>query len=148
MLIQPLLPLMHALASVGRPSAADGSGRVLVVDDDASVRDATARNLRVAGFDVVAAPDGGEALRMLRADPTIRLILLDMNMPGMDGSEFRRLQAEDARLSTIRTVVVSATPVADLIRVDLDVPLYLRKPVSRQHLISVVAEYCDPLHAW
>jgi CheY-like chemotaxis protein len=139
---------MHELASVARPSAADASGRVLVVDDDAAVRAATARNLRLAGFDVVAAPDGVEALRMLRADPTIRLILLDMNMPGMDGWEFRRLQAEDSRLATIPTIVVSAAPVADLIRVDLDVPLYLRKPVSRQHLISVVAEYCEPVQPW
>jgi two-component system OmpR family response regulator len=66
-----------------------GSVRILVIDDDESIRDFTHTALAAAGYDVVEAADGATALDLLgslRPD----VILLDMLMPGMDGWAFAR----------------------------------------------------------
>jgi CheY-like chemotaxis protein len=71
------------------PAAAwRGSGTVLVVDDEPSVRAVTARALRSFGFDVLEAIDGLEAVELFAANPDrIACILLDMTMPRMGGEE-------------------------------------------------------------
>src|SRR5437879_13303794 len=60
--------------------------RVLVVDDDKSMRRLLADVLGSAGFEVAAAPDGPSGLALLRSSP-VDLVLLDNNMPGMGGIE-------------------------------------------------------------
>ena len=67
-----------------------GPGRVLVVDDDDGVRTVMTRQLKHAGFDVVAASNGPDGLDCMRNDPSIRVVLLDMIMPGMGGRELAR----------------------------------------------------------
>jgi len=65
-----------------------GTGTILVVDDDEDARYAARLMLRKAGFDVVEAKDGFEAIELLSARPdAFRAVLLDLTMPGMDGSE-------------------------------------------------------------
>ena len=66
-------------------STRPGGNRVLVVDDDRAVRVAFQRALDLAGFDATVASGGGEGLEILRDDPTIDLVLLDLMMPEMDG---------------------------------------------------------------
>jgi len=58
--------------------------RVLLVDDDADERDAIASFLELEGAEVAVAGDGEEALSALQADPSRCLILLDLQMPGMN----------------------------------------------------------------
>ena len=125
--------------------ASNTQSRVLVVDDDASMRLVFGRSLRGAGFDVVEANGGREGLQKLRADPSIRLVLLDLNMPGMDGWRFREEQRADPQLRDIPTVVLTGEPFARIATSQpLEVHEYLLKPVGRDHLISVVAGYCTP----
>lgn len=70
--------------------------RILAADDSASMRDMVRLSLGSAGFDVTAAADGEEALR-LAAATTFDLVLLDVNMPIRDGIEvIRALRAEPA----------------------------------------------------
>ncbi|HMO95988.1 MAG TPA: response regulator, partial [Tepidiformaceae bacterium] len=78
---------------------------VLVVDDDETVRSVTRRMLEHAGYTVLQAGDGIQALEAYRENPGIDLVLLDMTMPHMDGEEtFRELR----RLSSdIRVVLTS-----------------------------------------
>jgi two-component system chemotaxis response regulator CheY len=59
--------------------------QILVVDDSNSVRDEVAGFLRRNGLDVATAVDGGDGLSKLRADPKLRLVVSDVNMPNMDG---------------------------------------------------------------
>jgi len=66
--------------------AKNSGERILVADDDATSRKLLTRILTRAGFDCAEAPDGIEALKLLRADPP-SLLLLDYDMPGMDGAE-------------------------------------------------------------
>jgi DNA-binding response OmpR family regulator len=63
--------------------------RVLIVDDEASIRDVLARYLRQAGFVTLDAADGPQALRVARATPP-DLLILDLMLPGMDGLDVCR----------------------------------------------------------
>jgi len=76
-------------ADAPAPGAAAAMPRLLVVDDDDVLREMAAFTLRQAGFDVVEATDGAQALAMLAAGG-IDLVLLDLVMPGLDGYEVCR----------------------------------------------------------
>jgi two-component system cell cycle response regulator DivK len=80
---------------------------VLVVDDQEWNRDLIARYLTDWGYDVVPAADGAEALRLVRtAKP--QLILMDLDMPVMDGWEARTVLAADAETSHIPIMALTA----------------------------------------
>jgi len=64
-----------------------GSGTVLVVDDEPSVRRVAAGMLAQQGYEVMEAATGSEAVGHLRTTPAIRAVLLDLSMPGMSGEE-------------------------------------------------------------
>ncbi len=84
----------------------DAHGRVLVVDDQAEIRDVTATVLGNAGYAVEALGSGNEALRRL-GESTFDLILLDIDMPGMNGWETLRLIRADQRLTALPVVMFS-----------------------------------------
>jgi DNA-binding response OmpR family regulator len=70
--------------------------RILVVDDQEDIRDMARLVLSDVGYEVVTAPSGQEALRLARAS-AFDLMLLDINMPGLDGwSTLRLVRADDA----------------------------------------------------
>ncbi|QDL55841.1 response regulator [Rhodoferax aquaticus] len=58
---------------------------VLVVDDSSTMREIVSSYLRKNGFEVTTATDGRDGIAQLRADPAIRLVVSDVNMPIMDG---------------------------------------------------------------
>jgi two-component system, chemotaxis family, chemotaxis protein CheY len=62
--------------------------RILLVDDDPLLRVVIVMTLETAGYQVVEANEGSEALSILAQDPAISLVLSDINMPGMDGPTF------------------------------------------------------------
>jgi two-component system chemotaxis response regulator CheY len=59
--------------------------KILVVDDSSTVRDEVAGFLKANGLDVAVAVDGKDGLAKMKADPGIRLVVSDVNMPNMDG---------------------------------------------------------------
>jgi len=59
--------------------------KILVVDDSSTVRDEVAGFLKGNGLDVTTAVDGKDGLAKLKADPGIKLVIADINMPNMDG---------------------------------------------------------------
>jgi two-component system, chemotaxis family, chemotaxis protein CheY len=70
------------------------SAKVLVIDDSLMVRQQVSRALTAAGFSIVEAADGLEALQKLASSPETRLVVCDVNMPRMNGIEFlERLNA-------------------------------------------------------
>ena len=76
--------------------------RILVLEDEDSIRSFVVINLRRAGFEPVEAVSGEEALEKLRANPDIRVALLDVMLPGIDGFEVcRRARAADKGLGII-----------------------------------------------
>ncbi len=82
------------------------SRRILVVDDSPEILDVTRTVLTSDGYDVVAVPSGEEALERL-GDESFDLVLLDINMPGMDGWETLRLIRADDELYDLPVVLFS-----------------------------------------
>jgi len=84
------------------------SERILVADDDATSRKLLARILSTAGFSSTQAADGIEALQMLQAEPP-SLLLLDFDMPGMDGTQvLKKLRRHrDAAIAQIPTIMLT-----------------------------------------
>ena len=76
--------------------------KVLVLEDEANIRSFIVINLRRAGYEVIEAESGEEALTKLKAQKDIRVALLDVMLPGIDGFEVcRRLRANDATIGII-----------------------------------------------
>lgn len=79
-----------------------GSGKVLLVDDEETVRDIGSEMLRESGFEVVTATDGRDALDLFRNTPDIAFVILDLTMPHMDGEQcFRELRQLDPKVKVI-----------------------------------------------
>lgn len=83
-----------------------GSGTVLAVDDSADNRELLGRYLAREGHRVLGASSGAEALQMLQDEP-IDVVLLDLIMPGMDGSEVLRHIKENSAWRAIPVIVIS-----------------------------------------
>jgi len=107
--------------------------RVLVVDDDAAVRDSLARTLRFEGHEVDTARDGQEALAIVRAGEPDAMIL-DVSMPAMDGLEAcRRLRADGVLLPVL--MVTARDSIGDRVAgLDAGADDYLVKPFALQEL--------------
>ncbi len=80
----------------------DAMKKVLVLEDEASIRGFIVINLRRAGYDVIEAESGEEALERLHENPDARVALLDIMLPGIDGFEVcRRIRATNSRIGII-----------------------------------------------
>ena len=112
--------------------------RILLVEDDPSIREVTAIGLRNAGFTVEAADDGRAGLdRFEAANPPFDLVLLDVMLPRMDGLEVARAIR---RASTVPIVMLTAR--ADTIDVVVGLEAgaddYVRKPFEVPELVARV----------
>lgn len=141
---EPQLPAAGSPAQAAPPIASPGGTpgrRVLVVDDERSIREFFRRCLLLDGIDVVVASGGADGLQALGTDPAIGLVLLDLDMPKIDGRRFREVQRSHARLATIPTVIVTGTVITDSIRAELLAADYVSKPVDRAQLLAIVKRY-------
>ena len=111
---------------------------IMVVDDEAAVRDALRRALRLEGYSVELAADGAEALRRLEDGPPPDALLLDVLMPGVDGLEVcRRLRRSGSRLPVL--MLTARAEVADRVAgLDAGADDYLPKPFALQELLARV----------
>jgi PAS domain S-box-containing protein len=124
-----------------RPAAAvRRHALVLNVDDYEAGRYATSRVLRQAGFEVVDAATGEEALRLVRSEEP-DLVLLDVNLPDLDGFEVCRRIKTAPETSTIPVLYLSAayrTPEHRVQGLDLGADGYLTQPVEPRELVATV----------
>jgi DNA-binding response OmpR family regulator len=119
---------------------------VLVVEDDEYTRELVATCLKLGGIPVVTASNGKEGLeRLAREEPS--LILLDLNMPVMDGEQFRRAQLRNSRFSRIPTILLTAVHNAAQRAKDLGVGL-LPKPFDLDQLVWVVRSITRRADPW
>jgi CheY-like chemotaxis protein len=127
----------------GMPSArADSRHRVLLVEDDVEVREAIECLLGAEGVDVACASEGREALYVLRAEPRPCLIVLDLNMPGVDGWEFRRRQLLWPQMATIPVVVLSGHSHLKAVTRTMQAVAVWQKPMQVDLLLRAVADHC------
>ncbi len=116
--------------------------RILVVEDDTSIRELLVELLESEGYAVASAVNGLEALKSLQSAPLPDLILIDLMMPVMDGYSFRTEQLKNAIWSRIPTVVMSAEANAKEKMKNFNITAFLSKPVELDTIIKTVARYC------
>jgi DNA-binding response OmpR family regulator len=76
--------------------------KVLILEDESSIRSFVVINLKRAGYEVIEAETGQEALNQLRLNPDVKVALLDIMLPDMDGFEVcRRIRASDPKMGII-----------------------------------------------
>ncbi len=114
----------------------DVTPKILVVDDEPEAVELVEFNLRQAGFDVLTAGDGTEALKVARAGlPS--LIVLDLMLPELDGLEVCRMLRRDPATSAIPIIMLTAKA-AEIDRVlglELGADDYITKPFSPRELV-------------
>ena len=114
---------------------------ILVVDDSESVRTTLRNILTAADHDITEAVDGYDALEKLKEKETYDLILLDVNMPEMNGMEFIKVQAEDENYKKIPTVMCTTESHPKLILEAKKVGVvmaWLLKPFKEDKLIETI----------
>ena len=114
---------------------------MLIVEDDPDTRGAIDALLREEGLAVETAANGNEALAYLQSAGKPLLILLDLNMPGMSGWEFRRRQKADPDLSDIPVVVMTGYDEYGEAVSELEADGHLQKPVRPEELKGVVERF-------
>jgi chemosensory pili system protein ChpA (sensor histidine kinase/response regulator) len=139
----PAVPAAEAPpAPAPSPEARAAAPLVMVVDDSLTVRKITGRMLAREGYEFVTAKDGVDALQQLQ-DVRPDVILLDVEMPRMDGFEFaRNVRADEATRSIPIIMITSRT--ADKHRsraLELGVNEYMGKPYQEEQLLALIARY-------
>jgi CheY-like chemotaxis protein len=115
------------------------SGVILIVDDDAAIREALQIALETEGYETAVATQGHEALDWLGEHPAPGLVLLDLMMPVMDGWQLiEELRLKD-RLSSLPVVVITAF--GRELGSATGLPL-LRKPIDLGDLLTTVDQHC------
>jgi excisionase family DNA binding protein len=121
------------------PATRQGRARVLVVDDEASIRDLLSKTLALAEYDVDTAADASTALGRVRA-AEYDLLIADLRMPGMDGltliRQVKRIRAE----LPIIIITGFSTESSAIEAVNLGVAGYLRKPFRVPEVLAAAAK--------
>jgi excisionase family DNA binding protein len=129
----------NATATAAAPATRQGRARVLVVDDEASIRDLLSKTLALAEYDVDTAADASTALGRVRASE-YDLLIADLRMPGMDGltliRQVKRIRAE------LPVIIITgfSTESSAIEAVNLGVAGYLRKPFRVPEVLAAAAK--------
>lgn len=115
--------------------------RILVVEDDTSIRELLVELLESEGYSVASAINGLEGLKFLQSEGNPDLILIDLMMPVMDGYSFRTEQLKNPVWSKIPTVVMSAEANAKEKMKNFSITAFLSKPVELDTILKTVARY-------
>ncbi len=119
-----------------------GASCILVVDDSATLRKTIVSTLTRAGYQVIQAGNGVEALEKLRQHPQIDLIISDVEMPEMDGFQFLDRRRQEPSLARIPVVMLTAcrSDKHQQLALALGATAYLTKPCSQPDLLAAVSE--------
>jgi len=106
--------------------------RALIIDDSRAMRSILSRLMNELGFEVVTASNGLEGLERLREDDGIGLVLVDWNIPEMNGLEFVEAVRSDPSCDTIRLIMVTTETEKDRViaAMDAGVDEYVMKPFT------------------
>jgi CheY-like chemotaxis protein len=121
-----------------------GSGWVLVVEDEEDVREVIVFCVERHGHRAVGAPNGQEALALLRGAEPPCVIILDLVMPIMDGWHMLAALRSDPRLERIPVVIASAHVATNM---PAGVEAVLAKPFEMAELTHSVEKFCRPAEA-
>ncbi len=112
--------------------------QALVIDDSRAVRMLVGNILREQGFEVCVAADGREGLATLRENPEIGLVLVDWNMPVMDGLEFIQTVRRERVWDAVRIVMVTTETESEQVQraINAGANEYVMKPFAPEVLVA------------
>ena len=113
---------------------------VLIVEDDADLREMMAQLLALEGYVATTVANGLEALEYLERGDKPDVILLDLMMPVMDGWEFRRQQQAVPTLANVPVIILSA--IDQRRAAEVDAAAFLKKPLDFDRLLELVRRFC------
>jgi signal transduction histidine kinase len=134
---------IHELPKTPPPNGTPGPRRLLVVEDNQVNQKVVTAVLRKRGFVIELANDGREALAKLEAGGDFDLVLMDVQMPGLDGLEATRLIRKDPRWKGLPIVAMTAHAMTGDKERCLEAGMngYISKPVHPSHLLTTVDEF-------
>ena len=118
--------------------------KILIAEDERDIRDLVTFTLQFAGYEVVSAANGSEAVEIARAEMP-DLIMMDVRMPVMTGYEACRVLKEDGPTQNIPVVFLSAKGQEQEVQSGMDAGAidYILKPFSPENLTRRVEEILD-----
>ena len=132
-------------AAVDRTAQSTGNSAtravdILIIEDDDDMRELLEHLLTSEGYAVKTAKEGGEGLACMRR-ASVRLVLLDLQLPGVNGYDFRNAQLRDERLAQVPVVIMSGTGNVHVAARRLNVGEYMVKPLDFGKLLAIVRRY-------
>lgn len=118
---------------------------VLVVDDAVTSRRMLALSLERAGYRILQARDGQEAIEQLQQNPLVQLVVCDIEMPNMNGFEFLTQRRQDPQLAQIPTVMLTSrsNDKHRWLATQLGATDYFTKPYLEQEFLGAIARYLN-----
>jgi two-component system chemotaxis response regulator CheY len=112
--------------------------RALLIDDSRAVRIIVGQILRDLGMEVLLAGNGVEALEQIKQNPDVELMLVDWNMPEMNGIEFIRAVRSQRAFDSVRILMVTSEAQSDHVNeaINAGANEYLMKPFSKEVLVA------------
>lgn len=133
-------PAPHQAPDFDRPKRDQSGKRILVVDDEESIRTTVAEALADEGYEVLTAPDGAKALELVRATEPDGVVL-DLMMPLLDGWGFLQACRQEKLCASTPVLVLSAyRKLAEAAPAELRVDRVLAKPFELEVLLEAVDE--------
>jgi signal transduction histidine kinase/ActR/RegA family two-component response regulator len=125
------------------PVGGSNPGRLLVVEDNPVNQKVVTAVLRKRGYAIELANDGQEAIAKLESGGDFDLVLMDVQMPGLDGLEATRLIRQDPRWTHLPIIAMTAHAMTGDKERCLEAGMndYISKPVHPTHLLTTVQEY-------
>lgn len=117
---------------------------ILIVEDDPLVRSFLSEVLLQHWYTVNTVPDGEAALAFLKQHSPPKLILLDLEMAGMNGWQFRERQQQDPELAAVPVAVITGLDPAQLALSHIEAVAYLSKPFDMPAILALADRYCRP----
>lgn len=120
----------------------DSKKKILSVDDSAIIRKIIKSTVEVLRYELLEASDGEEAISILNTEKNVRLILLDWNMPGMNGYDFLKIAKNHIVFKSIPIMMVTTESEKENIikAVQAGVSNYLIKPFSTEELMKKIMQ--------
>jgi len=115
-----------------------GKKNILIIDDDAEIREFFEKFLERNGYTVFTAENGREGFVLIREDPSIQIVFCDIVMPKMDGLEFlQRVQEHNVQ---IQVIMITGNPSAEssVMSVENNACQYIIKPAQREDILKSI----------
>ena len=138
---RPASPLReNAVRPIATHPAPPCEGIVLVVDDSATIRQILTVTLEEAGYQVLQAQDGQEAIEQLKRHANLKLVICDVEMPNLDGFEFLSCYRQNPSLAKVPVVMLSNWDSHEYrqMAIKLEAAAYFTKPYAKQEFLAAL----------